>query len=335
MSAEFAANYPESLRARRDPRTGRFAGLDPIPLPGFGKLLQWHIGLGPKDPVLPLVSEAARAPAPRVAPDLARLRAPDPAAVQLTWIGHSTWLIQAAGVNLVTDPIWSTHCGPLPLPRLKRASPPGVAFADLPPVHGVVLSHAHFDHCDVPTLRRFGAAPEYAVPSGLAPLVRRCGGVRVQEAEWGQVVQLGAVRLTFLPAQHFSARSPFDRNVALWGGWLIEAAGRRIYFAADTGNAPFLAELGRWLGGVDLAILPIGAYSPRWFMRPVHCDPAGAVQIHREVGARRSLATHWGTFSLADEPLGEPPVALRAALAEAKIPEAEFRLPSLGETFVV
>lgn len=332
---EFAANFPESLRARRDPRTGRFVNLSSIPLPDFPAVLKWNLGCGPRDEAFPVLEALRDAPAPRTAPNLARLASAPNDSFQLTWIGHSTWLIQIGGLNVVTDPIWSTHCGPLPLPRLRRASPPGVPFDSLPPIDAVVLTHSHYDHCDVPTLKRFGASPDYFVPTGLAPLVRRCGGEHIHEAEWGQTLTLRRLRMTALPAQHFAARTLFDRNRSLWCGWLFEAAGKRVLFAGDTGNAPCFAELGAWLGHVDLAILPIGAYQPRWFMRPVHCDPAGAVQLHRELRARRSVATHWGTFSLADEKLGEPPAALRAALADAGISENEFRLLALGETMAV
>lgn len=332
---EFAAHYPEFLRARRDARTGRFINLGEVEAPGFPAVLKWNLGFGPRDEAFPVLETMRDAPAPRVTPDLARLQRAPNDAFQVTWIGHSTWLIQIDGLNVVTDPIWSTHCGPLPLPRLKRASPPGVRFEDMPPIDAVVLSHSHYDHCDVPTLRRYGAAPDYFVPSGLGPLARRCGAEHVHETEWGQVHTLRMLRLTALPAQHFAARTPFDRNKSLWCGWLFEAAGKRVLFAGDTGNAPCFAELGAWLGSVDLAILPIGAYQPRWFMHPVHCDPAGAVRLHRELRARRSAATHWGTFSLADEKLGEPPALLRAELAKAGITETEFRLLSLGETITV
>lgn len=309
--------------------------LNPIPMPSFPAVLKWNLGFGPRDEAFPVLEANRDQPAPRVDPDLGRITTPPRDAFQLTWVGHSTWLVQVGGVNLVTDPIWSMHCGPMPLPRLKRASPPGVPFEKLPPIDGVVLSHSHYDHCDVPTLRRFGAQPDYFVPAGLAPLVRRCGGEVIREAEWGQVLALRDVRLTALPAQHFAARSLFDRNKTLWCGWLIEAAGKRVLFAADTGNAPFFAELGGWLGSVDLAILPIGAYQPRWFMKSVHCDPEGAVQLHRELHARRSVATHWGAFSLADEKLGEPPAALREVLRREGVPESEFRMLSLGETIAV
>jgi N-acyl-phosphatidylethanolamine-hydrolysing phospholipase D len=202
------------------------------------------------------------------------------------------------------------------------------------------LSHGHYDHCDVASLRALKPKLGCAVPLGLAPLVRGCThGMEVFETEWGDTIEGGAAhapfKLTCVPAQHAAARSAFDRNKTLWCGWLIEVGGKRIYFAGDTGYAEFFSEFGAWIGGVDVALLPIGAYRPRWFMKSVHCDPAEAVLIHRELRARRSLAMHWGTFELTDEPLGEPPLALVREAAEAGLAPDEFTAIAVGETVVI
>jgi len=335
MANEFAAGYPDSLRVKRDPRSGRFCNLSGVEALPFREVLRWNLGFGPREqPAVDPVRVPGGA-APWIAPDCARINAPPPEAVQFTWVGHSTWLIQAGGLNLLTDPIWSEHCAPVPHPRIRRRVAPGVPFDRLPHIDLVLLSHAHYDHCDVPTLRRLGEVPAYAVPRGLAPLVRRCGATTLQEAEWGETLAFGAVRLTCLPAQHFTARTGFDRNRTLWCGWLIEVAGRRIYFAGDTGFAPFFGELGPWFratGGIDVALLPIGAYQPRWFMTPVHCTAAEAVEIHRLIGARQSLAMHWGTFVLTEEPLREPPLLLADTLQARGMPPAQFRTLAVGET---
>ncbi len=331
------ASYPATLRVQRDATTGRYRNIGGVPPPSPLQILRWGLGLGPKERS---VVERGRVPAgaaPCVAPDLGRIAAPPSEAMQFTWVGHSTWLIQVGGLNILTDPIWSRHCAPVPWPGLRRRTAPGIPFERLPCIDLVLVSHSHYDHCDVPTLRRLGAAPAYAVPKGLAGFVARRTGGRVHEAEWGEPLTVAGARLTPVPALHFSARGTHDRNVALWCGWLLEVAGRRIHFAGDTGMAPFLGELGEWFratGGIDVALLPIGAYQPRWVMTPVHCTAAEAVEIHRLVGARQSLAMHWGTFVLTEEPLREPPVLLADTLAERGMAPADFRVLAVGESVV-
>jgi N-acyl-phosphatidylethanolamine-hydrolysing phospholipase D len=303
-------------------------------------VLKWKLGLGPRESPHESERDAPDTPAQRVEADLAQIRRPDPARIQLTWVGHATWLIQAGGVAFLTDPMFSADCSPYPVPRIPRRVSPGIAIADLPAIDGVLLSHGHYDHCDVASLRSLKPKLGCVVPLGLAPLVRGCmPGTEVVDAEWGDRIESGTggtpFSLTCLPAQHAAARSAFDRNKTLWCGWLIEVAGRRIHFAGDTGYAEFFGELGAWIGGIDVALLPIGAYRPRWFMKAVHCDPAEAVCIHREIRARRSLAMHWGTFELTDEPLGEPPMALAREAAEAGLAPDEFTAIVVGETVVI
>jgi N-acyl-phosphatidylethanolamine-hydrolysing phospholipase D len=335
MSPVCAPGYPDSLRVQRDPRTGRYANFGGVQAPSPWRIFRWLLRLGPKE--RPAV-DPARVPAgaaPCVAPDLARIAAPPADAMQFTWVGHSTWLIQVGGLNILTDPIWSQHCAPVPWPTVRRRTPPGVSLEQLPRIDLVLLSHSHYDHCDVPTLRRLGTAPAYVVPAGLGPLVQRCTAGRVHEAEWGETIAVGGAKLTAVPALHFSARKGPDRNVTLWCGWLLEVAGRRIYFAGDTGMAPFFGELGAWFrasGGIDVALLPIGAYQPRWVMTPVHCTAADAVDIHRSIGVKQSLAMHWGTFVLTEEPLREPPVLLADTLLARGVPEELFRTLAVGET---
>jgi N-acyl-phosphatidylethanolamine-hydrolysing phospholipase D len=330
-----APGYPDSLRVQRDPRSGRYANFGGVKPPTPGTILKWGLRLGPREqPAIERVRVPVGA-APVVAPDLARIAAPPADAMQFTWVGHATWLIQVGGLAILTDPIWSTHCSPVPWPTLRRRTAPGIPFEQLPRIDLVLLSHSHYDHCDVPTLRRLGAAPAYAAPAGLAPFVARRTGGRVHEAEWGETFALAGAKLTAVPTLHFSARKGWDRNLTLWCGWLLEVAGRRIYFAGDSGLAPFFGELGAWfraIGGIDVALLPIGAYQPRWVMTPVHCTAADAVEIHQLIGARQSLAMHWGTFVLTEEPLREPPVLLADTLQARGVPPEKFRTLAVGET---
>ena len=335
VSAGSARGYPDSLRVQRDPRTGRYANFGGVKPPSPGAILKWGLRLGPKETPAVARSRVPPGAAPVVAADLARIAAPPPDAVQFTWVGHSTWLIQVGGLNILTDPIWSKYCSPVPWPMLRRRVAPGIPFENLPRIDLVLLSHSHYDHCDVPTLRRLGSGPAYVTPAGLARFVAARTRGRVHEAEWGETLAVAGAKLTGVPALHFSARGMHDRNVALWCGWLLEVAGKRIYFAGDTGMAPFFGELGAWLratGGVDVALLPIGAYQPRWVMTPVHCTAADAVEIHQLIGARQSLATHWGTFVLTEEPLREPPVLLADTLAARGVPAEQFRTLAVGET---
>jgi len=232
--------------------------------------------------------------------------------------------------------MFGMHCSPVPIARLRRLNPPGVPFEDLPPIDFVAISHSHYDHLDVPTVRRLGNSPRYWVPAGLRPWFSRHALTQVEEFNWWQSTKVaGDFEVHCVPAHHFSARTPFDRNRTLWCGWVFRSASRCICFAGDTAYAPHLEEIGSRFGPMDLAMIPIGAYNPRWVMRSVHMNPAEAVQAHRDLGSRQSVACHWGTFRLTDEPVGEPPILLRRELAAQQIPPQQFRTMALGETLVV
>jgi N-acyl-phosphatidylethanolamine-hydrolysing phospholipase D len=271
----------------------------------------------------------------RVAPDLALLHAPagNPS---VTWIGHATLLLKPGGLNVLTDPHFSERASPVGFAGPKRFHPPGVALADLPEIHAVVISHSHYDHLDVDSVRqlhqRGGGKLQFFVPLGLKPWFAELGIDEVTELDWWQHVELDGVRFTLTPLQHWSARSLGDRNRTLWGGWAITAPDLNIFFAGDTGYSADFVEIGRRLGPFDLAALPIGAYEPRWFMRRQHVEPAQALQIHRDIRARQSLGVHWGVFEMADESLDEPPRALAAAREAAGMAESEFFVLRVGET---
>ncbi len=281
-------------------------------------------------------SEVPDYEASTVSPNQERLRNPPKKdRFQITWIGHATFLIQVGGRNLLTDPIYSECCSPVYLPNLKRMAPPGVPFDQLPDIDGVLISHDHYDHLDRATIRRLGAKPHYFFPLGITSWFERMRFENCHEADWGDVLPFGGLNIHCVPAQHFSGRGVFDRNRTLWCGWIIEYAGRKVYFAGDSGYSPLFAEIGRDYGPIDCALIPIGAYSPRWFMHPVHVDPREAVRIHLDVRARQSIASHWGTFRLTDEPLAEPPIYLKKVLYEEGLSQEDFISLRFGETLIV
>jgi L-ascorbate metabolism protein UlaG (beta-lactamase superfamily) len=259
----------------------------------------------------------------------------DGARAVLTFLGHSSWLIQTAAANLLLDPMYSRRAGPLNWFGPPRVRMPAIPFDALPPVSTILLSHNHYDHCDLATLRRLANAfdPLVVTPLGNARLVRSAGIRRVEEIDWWQSARSAPMDVVLTPAQHFSARNPFDRNRALWGGFTIELHGLRIYFAGDTGYGSFFGEIGERLGPIDLALLPIGAYEPRWFMKDVHMNPAEAVQAHIDLGTKQSLGMHFGTFQLTTEGIDDPPRALAEARERNAIATDAFRVLNFGDSF--
>ena len=266
--------------------------------------------------------------APRRPPPL------DGAVAVVTFIGHATFLIQTTTGNILTDPMYSDRAGPFGLFGPRRVRQPAVRFDDLPPLSTVLLSHNHYDHCDRPTLARLAKRfdPTVITPLGNGALVKSTGLRKVEELDWWQDAKTSPLPLTLTPAHHFSARTPFDRNRALWGGFTIDVADRRIYFAGDSAYAPFFREVRRRLGPIDLALLPIGAYEPRWFMQSVHMNPAEAVQAHLDLEAAASVAMHFGTFQLTTEGIDEPVRALEQARLAHHVEPSAFQAIGFGES---
>jgi len=310
----------------RDAR-GRFLNLDGTGQPTWGSVLRWAVvdRLAGRRRASP-----ARARVPRVEADRALLREPPPpgAPARLTWLGHASFLVQLDGVSLLVDPVLLDGI----FGGIRRNLAPGLLLEDLPPIDAALVTHGHYDHLDLPTLERVGAP----VVAGLgAGRVVRRAGLAVQELGWWEETRVGGVRVTFVPAQHWSRRTLFDTNTALWGGFAIEGQPATVYHAGDTAWFDGFREIGARFPGIDAALLPIGAYDPAWFMERQHMNPEQAVRAFRELGARTLVAMHWGTFKLTDEPLDEPPRRLVAERVRLGLPADGVRVMAVGETLEV
>lgn len=259
--------------------------------------------------------------------------------LRVTFVNHTTFLLQLDGVNILTDPIWSKRASPVAWAGPRRRRPPGIRFEDLPPIHLVLLSHDHYDHMDIPTLKRLAREHSPVIYTGLKNTrtlaANRIGNVI--ELDWWDKVHVGrgGLRLTCVPAQHFSGRYPYNRDQTLWCGFVIKGRGGVICFAADTGMGAHFAAIARKFPAIDLAILPIGAFRPRWFMSEVHMSPEQALDAHRILRARVSVASHFGTFPLADDGAEEPVQRLEKALGKADQKGTDFWVLGFGEGRVV
>jgi L-ascorbate metabolism protein UlaG (beta-lactamase superfamily) len=265
-------------------------------------------------------------------PDLPAALPPD--AIALTFVNHITFLVQFMGLNVLTDPVYSERVSPFQGLGPRRVRAPGLAFEALPRIDLVLLSHNHYDHLDLGTLRRLAQthAPRVVTGLGNAPFLRDHGIPDVVELDWWQSTREHGAAVTFTPAQHWSGRGLRGRNRTLWGGFVLGHGRMQVYFAGDTGRGAHFEDIYRRHGAVDLALLPIGAYEPRWFMREQHMDPDDAVRAHLALGARISVATHFGCFQLTDEAIDAPVRELEQARARHAVDADRFQVLEVGET---
>jgi L-ascorbate metabolism protein UlaG (beta-lactamase superfamily) len=297
-------------------------------------LLRWQLSAKPK-PWPRFVALGERPPPPR----------PQDAAIVVTWLGHASFLLQTTRGNFLIDPVFSDRVSPFTWIGPRRVHPPPVAFEALPKIDAVLLSHDHYDHLDEATLRRLAEKfqPSFVAPLRHADLIRGAGGHHIAELDWWQSHVLAPyLTVTLTPTQHWSNRLGTPRNYRLWGGFYFTFAAptiadtRRLWFVGDTGHAPEIVRAVRQrCGAPDLALVPIGAYEPRWFMAPMHLNPAEAVQLHRDSGARRSIGMHWGTFQLSDEGRDDPPRELAEAARSGGLKEAEIGVVLPGDSVVL
>ncbi len=303
---------------------------------GPGQVLRWAIERRrnpppPDPPELP----------PPAVPGFITPRAPEDT-LTATWIGHSTTLLQLGGLNVLTDPIWSRRASPLSFIGPERRVPPAVPLEALPPVDLVLISHDHYDHLDRATVRALARRhpdARWAAPAGVGRWLRREGVGAVSEHVWWDKEKAEDLSVACVPARHFSGRTPWGRNRTLWCGWIVRVHGRAVYFAGDTAWHPEFGEIARRCGPIDLALLPVGAYEPRWFMKAVHMDPEEAVRAYQQLLAAHDgcpapamLPVHWGTFRLTDEPLDEPPRRLAQAWRDGGLAPDKLWLLRQGET---
>lgn len=300
---------------------GRFDHLATQPARGPSHMLRWKVvdaiaGKNRKDP--------GGFTTPRRAPDRALVEGASP---QLTWIGHASFFLTLAGQRILVDPIFSQRLG-----TLRRMAPPALVPETLPPVDVVLITHNHRDHLDPRSLALLGRGPTYVCPAGDAGLLKKIGAEKVIELEWWKKTTIGTVDITFVPSRHWSMHYPWDRNESLWGGYVIQSSDGTAYHSGDTAFFDGFAEIGKRLGTIDWALLPIGSYDPRWFMEPQHIGPEEAVEAYRMLEARRMVGMHWGTFRLTDEPVGEPPERARAAFGKIGRPAEDLWILDIGES---
>ena len=324
------------MRSYDGPISDHFDGLqfydpDGVPPKSLAGLLRWQFGSDRQRQAWPewAPSPHADTPPPRVDGDK----------VRLSFVGHASWLIQTAGLNILIDPVWSARVSPVSWAGPKRHNDPGIAFDALPSIDIALVSHGHYDHLDIPTLSKLAAtsAPRVITPLGNDVTMRSADdAIKAEAFDWHHRVELGdGVAVTLVPTRHWTARGLFDRNKALWASFVLETPAGKIYIVCDSGygDGRHFRRVAEKHGSVRLAILPIGAYEPRWFMKDQHMNPQDAVKALADCGAQAALSHHHGTFQLTDEAIDAPEKALHAALDEAKMARERFVALKPGQVF--
>ena len=259
----------------------------------------------------------------------------EPDDINVTFVNHATFLIQFNNMNILTDPVWSERVSPVSCVGPQRVVDPGIKFEDLPKIDVIVISHNHYDHLDIKTIEKLNErfSPMVLIPVGDKELIESIGITNVQELDWWDSVQLNPnASITFTPTQHSSGRGLFDRGESLWGSYFILNGGRSVYFGGDAAYSTHYEEIKKRLGSPDIALLPIGAYLPRWFMKPIHMDPAEAVVAHKDLGAKLSIGIHIGCFQQSSEAYYQPHKDLKEALEKEKISLNNFIILHEGST---
>jgi N-acyl-phosphatidylethanolamine-hydrolysing phospholipase D len=301
---------------------------------GFLDIVRWKSGWTAKEPAD--IPDAPDLPAGWRAVSREEIARPPDIGWRVTWLGHASFLLQGAGASILIDPVFARYCAPLPIRSLRRQVPTPCALEDLPEIDLILLTHTHYDHLDLTTLRAIGRKTPVIIAEGHAAWLRGKGFDNVRELAWHAAAAVfPGLRVTATPAQHFTARSPFDRNRGHWCGFLIEGAGCKLWHAGDSGWCGAFAEIGARHGPIDFGMIPIGAYNPRRIMEAMHMNPGESVRAFEETRCRRAVAMHWGTFRLTDEPLGEPPILLEKALRDHALDPAVFVAPRVGEQWLV